>query len=87
MAMRHAGTATLAARRSSALPRHLRGQTRLIDEDQLRRIEVDLAVEPVPAALQDVGAVLLQCVRGLFLYVQPRRPSQALSALRLIRTD
>lgn len=29
------------------------------------RIEVELAIEPGAAALQDVGAVLLQCVRGL----------------------
>ena len=31
-----------------------------------RRIEIELAVEPGAATLQDVGAVLLQCVRGLF---------------------
>src|SRR5690606_12976797 len=59
----------------------------LVDEDQLRRIEVELAVEPGSATLHDVGTVLLQCVCGLFLNVQPRPRSQALNALRLIRTD
>ena len=62
-------------------------QHTLIDEHELRRIEVELAVEPVPAPLQNVGAILLQCVRGLFLNVQPWPRSQALKALRLIRTD
>ena len=71
VAMRHAGPATLAARRSSTQAGHLRGQAGLVDEDQLRRIEIELAVEPVAAALQDVGAILLQCVCGLFLNVQP----------------
>src|SRR5262249_10420861 len=47
----------------------------------------DLAVNPVPAALQDVGTILLQCVCGLFLNVRPWPRSQALKALRLIRTD
>ena len=85
--MRDAGPTTLAARRSSTQAGHLRGQSGLIDEDQSRRIEIELAIEPVPASLQDIGALLLQRVGGLFLNVQPCRPSQALKALRLIRTD
>ncbi len=46
-----------------------------------------MAVEPRTTALQDVGTILLQCMCGLFLNVQPCRPSQALKALRLIRAD
>lgn len=71
MAMRHAGPAALAARRSSTQAGHLCGEAGLIDEHELRRIKIELAVEPVPAPLQDVEATLLQCVRGLFLNVQP----------------
>lgn len=37
-----------------------------VDEHELRRIEIELAVEPLLAPLQHVGAILLQCVRGLF---------------------
>jgi hypothetical protein len=77
----------LAMRRSSTQAGHLCGEAGLVDEHELRRIEIELAVEPVPAPLQDVGAILLQCVRGLFLNVQPWPRSQALKALRLIRTE
>ena len=38
----------------------------LVDEDEPVGIEVELAVEPVPAALQDVGTVLLRGMDGLF---------------------
>lgn len=49
--------------------------------------EIGLVVKPGLSAFQDVGTVLLQCMCGLFLKVQSWRPSQALRALRLIRTD
>jgi hypothetical protein len=52
---------------------HVGGGPRLIDEDEALRIEVDLAVEPFPALLQDVGAVLLDGMASLFLRVMPRR--------------
>lgn len=39
---------------------HLGRQPGLINEDELRWIEIELAVEPGATALQDVGAVLLQ---------------------------
>ena len=71
MAMRHTGSATLAARRSPTQAGHLRGETGLVYEHELRRIEIELAVEPGAAALQDIRAVLLQCMCGLFLNVQP----------------
>jgi hypothetical protein len=38
----------------------------LVDEDEAFGVEIGLAVEPVPPALQDVRAVLLGGVRGLF---------------------
>jgi hypothetical protein len=46
---------------------------RTIDEDQLPRIEIELAIEPILAPLQDVGAVLFGRVCCLFLRVIPRR--------------
>ncbi|TCL87296.1 hypothetical protein C8J38_1311 [Rhizobium sp. PP-WC-2G-219] len=77
----------LTARCSSTQAGQLCREAGFVNEHQLCRIEIELAVEPVSATLQDVGAVLLQCMCGLFLNVQPRRQSQALKALRLIRTD
>lgn len=44
-----------------------------VDEHQPLGIEVDLAVEPGLPSLQDVGAVLLRGVGGLFLRVIPWR--------------
>ena len=87
VAVWHAGPAAFAPRRPSAQTSHLGRQSGFIDEDQLRRIEVELAVEPGAAAPQDVGAVLLQCMRGLFLNVQPWPRSQSLKALRPMRID
>src|SRR5690606_10806240 len=59
----------------------------LINEDQLRWVEIELNVEPGAAALQDVGAILLQCMCGLFLNVQPCPRSQSLKALRAMRIE
>jgi hypothetical protein len=87
MAMRHACPTAFTAWRTTAQARHLGRQAGLIDEHEFCRIEIGLAVEPGAAALQDVGTILLQCMRGLFLYVQPWPRSHALNALRLIRTD
>jgi hypothetical protein len=66
MAVRHVGPAALTARGTTTQPRHLRGKAGLINEDQLRWVEIELTVEPGAAALQDVGAILLQCMCGLF---------------------
>ena len=54
-------------------PGHLGGNGCLVDEHQPLGVEVNLAVEPGPSALQDVGAVLLCRVAGLFLRVIPWR--------------
>lgn len=66
MAVRHASPAPLAAWRSASQARHLGRQSRLVDEHELRRIEIGLAIEPGLPPLQDVGAILLQCMCGLF---------------------
>ena len=59
--------------RASVAARHVGGGPGLVDEDQLLRIEIELAFEPDLATLQDVGALLLGRVRGLFLSVSWRR--------------
>lgn len=46
--------------------RHVRGSPGLVDEDEPLRVQVQLAVEPGLALFQDIGAVLLGRVRGLF---------------------
>jgi len=59
--------------RASVAARHVGGGPGLVDEDELRRIEIELAVEPGLAARHDVGAFLLGRVRGLFFCVRSRR--------------
>lgn len=81
MSVRHTGPAALPARGATTQARHLGGQAGLVDEDEALGIEIGLGLEPVVPALQDIGALLLQCMGGLFLNVQPRPRSQALSAL------
>jgi hypothetical protein len=52
---------------------HVRAGPSLVDEDQPVGVEIELALEPVPAAGEDVGPVLFGGVRGLFLRVIPCR--------------
>ena len=66
MAVRHTGPAALTAQRTATQARHLGRQAGFVDEDQLRGMEIGLCVEPGAAASQDVGAILLQCMCGLF---------------------
>lgn len=73
MAMRHAGPQALAAGRSSVPPCHVRRGPGLVDEDEARRIEIELLVEPLLAAPQDIRPLLLGSVRRLFLRVIRRR--------------
>jgi len=54
----------MSARGSSAKPGHLRAQAGFINENEARWIEIELAVEPVLAMLQQVRTVLLQCMCG-----------------------
>jgi len=67
MALWDAGAQPLALRSASAPPGHVGRRTRLVDADQPFRIEVGLALKPVLAPLQDIGAILLGRVGGLFL--------------------
>ena len=53
------------------IPRIIRSRSALVDEDEALGLEVDLAVEPVLTLPQDVGAILLDRVPGLFLRVIP----------------
>jgi hypothetical protein len=72
MAERDAGAQPLSLGRSAIAARHVGGSPGLVDEDELFGIEIELAVEPGFAPFQDVGAILLGRVRGLFLNVIPR---------------
>ena len=44
-----------------------------VDEDETFGFQIDLAVEPIVPLLQDIGPILLGCMRGLFFRVMPRR--------------
>jgi len=67
--VRYAGAEPFTAPAPAMAARHVGGRPGFVDEHQLLGIEVELAVEPVLALLQDVGTVLLGGVRGLFLRV------------------
>lgn len=62
MAVRHVGTAALTARSPTAQAGHLGRAAGLVDEDKALWIEIGLRLEPVTPPLQDVGALLLQCM-------------------------
>jgi len=67
-------------------PRHVGGGPGLVDEDQFVGIEIELALEPFLAALQDIGTVLLRGVAGLFLRVIPCRAKKRHSVAMLTLT-
>ena len=69
MAVRHACPQAPPPERASVTPGHVGGSPGLVDEDQPLGIEVEPALEPGFARLQDVGAILLLGVGGLFLRV------------------
>jgi hypothetical protein len=52
---------------------HIGGGPGFVDEDEALRVQIELAIEPVLALLQDVGAILLDGVASLFLRVMPWR--------------
>ena len=52
---------------------HVGGSPGLVDKDEAIRVQIELAIEPVLALSQDIGAVLLDSVASLFLRVMPRR--------------
>lgn len=73
VAVRHGHAQPLSTRGTSVAARHLRVGTGFVDEDQLFRVEVELAVEPGLAGAQDVGAILFLRMAGLFLRICPWR--------------
>jgi hypothetical protein len=62
---------SLAARRSSARPRHVRLEPGLVDEDQTLRVETELLDLPGRPLRGDVGPILLRRVQRLFFSVSP----------------
>lgn len=56
--MRNGGAQPLPTRGAPVEARHLRARVGLVDEDEAMRVEVELALEPFPSPLQDVGTVL-----------------------------
>jgi hypothetical protein len=52
---------------------HVGGGPGLVDEDETLGLQIELAIEPGLALLQDVGTVLLDGMASLFLRVMPRR--------------
>ena len=74
MAMRGmGGPQSPSAPAAPMLSREIGGSAGLVDEDEFGGIKIELAGEPVPALLQNVRALLLLGVRGLFLNVTPWR--------------
>ena len=73
MAVRKAHPQALAFWAASVATGHVGGGPCLVDEDEAFRLQIELVVEPVLALPQDVGAVLLDRVPGLFLRVIPCR--------------
>src|ERR1700712_2671566 len=73
MAMWHTGSQPFAPWRPAIKPGHLGGGCRLVDEHQLLWVEIGLALKPRLAPRQDVGAILLAGMRGLFFSVICRR--------------
>lgn len=66
MAMRVAHPQTLALAAPAVAAGHIGWRPGLIDEHQSLGIAVELTLEPVLARAQDVGAILLERVAGLF---------------------
>ena len=69
MAVRNSGSQPSTAPTASAFAHHVRGGPGLVDEHQLRRIEVELPREPGPTLRQNVRAPLFLGMRSLFLKV------------------
>ena len=51
---------------TSAFAREICGGSRLVNENEFRRIEIELPREPLPASILDVCALLLLGVRRFF---------------------
>ena len=69
MPVRHPGAQPFAAWGSAIAAGHVGRCPGLVDKDELIGIEIELAVEPVLAPLQDVGTILLGRVEGVRYFV------------------
>lgn len=67
--MWHGGTQPLATSTPPVASCHIRGSPGFINEDQPRRIEIGLGIEPLLPSCQDVRPVLFRRVSGLFFHV------------------
>ena len=72
MAVRDAGPEPLAFASPAAQPGHVGRRPGLVDEDELFGIEIELSLEPRFPSPQNIRALLLGRVGGLFLNVRPR---------------
>jgi hypothetical protein len=66
MTVRNAGPEPLASWIAAPTPNQVGRCPGLVDEHQTIRIEIELGIEPVPAPLQDVRAVLLAACAVFF---------------------
>jgi hypothetical protein len=73
MTVRNAAAQALSAPATAVASGHVGRRAGFVDENELQRIEVELAFEPHPASLTDVGTILFARVRRLFLYVMSWR--------------
>ena len=73
MAVRNRGKTALSFWSPPVEARHLGGGARLVDEDQPRRIKIELPRRPRLAGCLHVAALLLGGMRHLFLNVMRRR--------------
>jgi hypothetical protein len=69
MAVRDRCPQTLATGRATIAASHIRGCPGLVDKDETARIEIGLALKPLPTPCQDIGSVLLRRMGRLFLRV------------------
>ena len=79
MAVRVTHPQPLAPAAAAVAAGHVGGGPGFVDEHQALGIEVELALEPGLARVQDVGAVLLDRVPDLFLRVIPWRAKKRCS--------
>lgn len=73
VAVREAHSQPLAFLTATMAAAHVGRGPGLVDEQEPFPPQIELAVEPVAALLQDVGAVLFDCMASLFLRVMPLR--------------
>ena len=73
MAVRNGGAQALASFATTASARHVGRRAGLVDEDQTRGIEQELALEPGPSPRLYVPSFLLARMRSFFLNVIPWR--------------